>query len=300
MPIPPRDALDWVAREVGGGARVVGVRRMKGGIASAVHRVRLELSSGPRDVVLRRWLHDDWGDPAASVHREMATLEALRAVDLGVAVPTLLAASPTGAGAGGRPALLMDRIAGRVHLSPRDPQPWLRQMARTAVRIHHAAVEAIPYESWLEPEKLERPADATRPDLWDAAHAIIRGDPPPYAPRFLHRDYQHFNLLWVRERLTGVLDWGSACVGPADIDLGHCRLNLAVLFTADWAERFRAMYEAEAGRAIDPWWDLQELLVYGDSWPRFLHVAVAGRRPVDTAGMTGRVESLLEAVLRRF
>ena len=30
---------------------------------------------------------------------------------------------------------------------------------------------------------------------------------PPASPtlRFIHRDYQHFNLLWSRERLTGVV-----------------------------------------------------------------------------------------------
>src|SRR5262249_8930885 len=149
---------------------------------------------GLRDVVLRRCLHDD-----ASIDGEMAILTALRAVDLGVAVPTLLAASRGGAGAGGRPALVLDRLAGRVHPNPPDPERWLRQMAELAVRIHHAKVDAAPYESWLQPDELRRPSDAARPDLWDAAHAIVRGAPPSYAPRFLHRDYQHFNLLWVSE-----------------------------------------------------------------------------------------------------
>jgi hypothetical protein len=30
-------------------------------------------------------------------------------------------------------------------------------------------------------------------------------------------------------------------------------INLAVVFGADWAERLRLAYEAEAGRAVDPW-----------------------------------------------
>ncbi len=29
--------------------------------------------------------------------------------------------------------------------------------------------------------------------------------------------------------------------------MGHCRLNLAVLYSANWAERFRLAYEAETG-----------------------------------------------------
>ena len=96
-----------------------------------------------------------------------------------------------------------------------------------------------------------------------------------------------------------MVDWATSCTGPADFDIGHCRLNLAVLFGADWAERLRLAYEAEAGRAIDPWWDLYAVTAYSDKWPRFIPVQVAGRAPVDTAGMTSRVEDLLEAVLGR-
>jgi hypothetical protein len=97
-----------------------------------------------------------------------------------------------------------------------------------------------------------------------------------------------------------VVDWATSCAGPADFDAGHCRLNLAALFGADRAERFRLAYEAEAGRALDPWWDLYAMTAYSDQWPRFIPVQVAGRAPVDTAGMTSRVEDLLAATLSRF
>ena len=100
-------------------------------------------------------------------------------------------------------------------------------------------------------------------------------------------------------RLTGVVDWVSAAAGPPDLDAGHCRLNLAVLFGADWAERFRLAYEARVGRRIDPWWDLYALASYNDSWRRFIPVQVDGHIRVDAAGMTGRVEELLQATLRR-
>jgi hypothetical protein len=116
---------------------------------------------------------------------------------------------------------------------------------------------------------------------------------------FSHRDFQHFNLFWRRGRFTGVVDWARSCTGPADFDAGHCRLNLAVLFGADWAERLRLAYEAEAGRAIDPWWDLYAVTAYSDEWRRFIPIQVAGRAPVDTAGMTSRVEDLLKATLGR-
>jgi aminoglycoside phosphotransferase (APT) family kinase protein len=83
-------------------------------------------------------------------------------------------------------------------------------------------------------------------------------------PRFIHRDFQHFNLLWSRRRLTGVVDWGSAASGPPDMDVGHCRLNLAVLYDADWAERFRLACQARAGQRTDPWWELYALALECD------------------------------------
>ena len=121
------------------------------------------------------------------------------------------------------------------------------------------------------------PASATRPAVWEAAFGILRQQAPEPATCFIHRDFQHFNLLWLRGLLTGVVDWTRSCTGPADFDVGHCRLNVAVLFGADWAERLRLAYEAEAGRAIDPWWDLYAVTAYSDEWRRFIPVQVAAR-----------------------
>jgi aminoglycoside phosphotransferase (APT) family kinase protein len=128
---------------------------------------------------------------------------------------------------------------------------------------------------------------------------VLEEQESPLARRFIHGDFQHFNVLWSRGRLSGVVDWCSAASGPPDIDTGHCQLNLAVLFGADWAQRFRLAYEARAGRRVDPWWELYAIAGYGDAWPQFIPVQVHGRAQVDVAGMTGRVEELLQATLRR-
>ena len=168
-----------------------------------------------------------------------------------------------------------------------------------AARIHNLQVAAPPFRSRIDAAAPVTPASATRPALWEAAFGILRQQAPEPATCFIHHDFQHFNLLWRRDRLTGVVDWTTSCTGPADFDAGHCRLNLAVLFGADWAERFRLAYEAEAGRAVDPWWDLYALTAYSDEWRQFIPVQVAGRAPVDASGMTTRVEDLLEATLGR-
>ena len=279
--------------EQGLGARVVGFRRMTGGIVAAVHRLTIEYASGRRDVVvLRQCEHYD-----TAVEREVGNLS--QVADAGLPAPRLLAVCATGAEAGGHPTILMTRLPGRAVLAPADPDRWLGQMADVAVQIHHATVEAPEYERWIDPQELTVPATATRPQVWRAMAGVLAASEPAYEPHFIHRDFQHFNLLWSRGRLTGVVDWGNAASGPPDIDTGHCRLNLAVLFGAEWAERFRIAYEARAGRRVDPWWDLYALASYNDSWQEFIPIQVNGRARVDAAGMTGRVEELIDATLRR-
>jgi aminoglycoside phosphotransferase (APT) family kinase protein len=269
---------------------------MTGGIVSVVHRLTIDHGSHRGVLVLRQYEHAG-PDPEAMIRDEAATLRAVH--DAGLPAPEPIAADPDGRESDGHPAILMTRLPGGLDLTPADPEGWLRQVAALAARIHDVPVAAPPFRNCLDAAALVIPASATRPAVWEAAFGVLRQPPPQPATCFIHGDFQHFNLLWRRGRLTGVVDWGCPCTGPADLDAGHCRLNLAVLFGADWAERLRLAYEAEAGRAIDPWWDLYAVCAYTDDWRRFIPVQVAGRAPVDTAGMTSRVEDLLEAILGR-
>jgi aminoglycoside phosphotransferase (APT) family kinase protein len=296
---PSSQALDWAGRVAGG--KVVACRRMTGGIASAVHRLTIDHGSYRDVLVLRQYAPGAravaGSDTAALIRDEAAALRAVH--DAGLPAPEPVAADADGRESDGHPAILMTRLPGRPDVTPGDPEGWLRQIAAMVVRIHGLRVAAPPFRSRIDAAAPVIPASATRPALWEAAFAILRQQPPEPAACFIHGDFQHFNLLWRRGRLTGVVDWAMACTGPADFDAGHCRLNLAVLFGADRAERLRLAYEAEAGRAIDPWWDLYALTAYSDEWRRFIPVQVAGRAPVDTAGMTSRVEDLLSATLGR-
>jgi aminoglycoside phosphotransferase (APT) family kinase protein len=294
--------LRWVERSLGGGARVIGWRRLTGGITASLHRLRVALPSSERPVtvVLRRFLptSDELARWAAhSVEREAAVLRQLRST--GLPAPTVIAWSSDGRDTGGVPALLMSRVPGRIHLGGRDPSAWLRQMAAMAARIHALRIVAHPWSSWIEPDALTVPRWSSRPDVWRAAIACVRDLPADPPVCFIHGDYQHFNLLWARGRLTGVIDWVNAATGPPDIDVGHCRLNLAVLFSPAWAEELRLAYEAEAGRPVDPRWDVHALLSYDERWAQFIPLQVDGQVAVDLAGMDRRVEAVLAAAVAR-
>jgi aminoglycoside phosphotransferase (APT) family kinase protein len=257
----------------------------------------VERNSRREKYVLRWWAPDSEWDQwiARAVPRETAILTKLEGS--GIPAPRVVG-STTDAALGG-PAVLMTRLPGKVHLLPRDRERWLRQMAQMLARIHGLALDGTPFESWLDRSRLSPPPDATRRDVWSEAVAVVAEERTPTRTCFLHRDYQHFNMLWSRERLSGVVDWSGACIGPPDIDVGHCRLNLTVLFSSELADRFRALYEAESGHKVDAWWDVHALLSYGPSWTQFLPIQIDGRAPLDVKGMTGRMEEVLERALRR-
>ena len=57
---PPGPALEWVASQVGAGARVTAVRRLRNAWAAAVHAIDVDTADGVRhELVLRRWARTD-------------------------------------------------------------------------------------------------------------------------------------------------------------------------------------------------------------------------------------------------
>jgi aminoglycoside phosphotransferase (APT) family kinase protein len=270
-------------------AKVVAVRRLKGGITASVHALRVEHPGGTRTVVARRWVgHDDGPE---EVRREARVLEQLQVPW----APELLGCDVDGR-FGDAPAVVMSRLPGRVVLA--DDDDHLRGLARALPPIHALPVAAPPYRSWAA-QQPEVPAWAGRPDLWQEAFRL-QAEPAPAADAcFVHRDFQHFNVLWSRGRVSGVVDWVWASRGSPDVDVAHERLNLALLHSVAAAERFRAAYSAEAGRETDPWWDVHELVSYLPGWGHYLPEQVQAQLPVDLRGMPERVEDLLAAALRR-
>ena len=135
--------------------------------------------------------------------------------------------------------------------------------------------------------------------MWRAAFGVMAAPPPKNTAVFLHGDLLPVNMLWSRGRITGLTDWNGIHRGARAIDVGHCRRYLAALYSPEWSEQLRSLYESLAGVTLDPWWDLYALLHYDDSGPKWICGQVAGRRPVDVPGMTSRVEIAIETALRR-
>jgi aminoglycoside phosphotransferase (APT) family kinase protein len=296
---PSVETLAWVATSMGRGSRVVGHRRLTGGVCSAVHRLTVERRGVRTFVVLRQY-------PAgfgveADLEREIANLGVV--AGSGLPVPSILATDVPGDSTGGAPSLLMTRLPGHVHLTPAEPRSWIARIAELAALLHSLDLPARTFrpwmDSWVALEKFQVPVGARKPAVWKAAFGAMAAAPPQDTPVFLHRDFLPVNMLWSRGRITGLTDWNSIQRGSRAIDVGECRFYLAALYSPEWSEELRSLYESTAGVALDPWWDLYGLLHYDDVSPKAIRGQVAGRRLVDMAGMTSRVEVAVEAALRR-
>jgi aminoglycoside/choline kinase family phosphotransferase len=118
---------------------------------------------------------------------------------------------------------------------------------------------------------------------------VIAGPAPATQVRFIHRDYHQENTMWLRGRLTGVIDWTQACMGPIDIDLARMRSNLASEVSVEAAGSFLDAYRSAIGDPAfepDPYWELVD----------FADMTLAG---LELSHDTERFETLVASVLAK-
>lgn len=265
-----REALRWVERVAG---PVAGVERLRGSSSSAVHA--LELEDG-RGLVLRRFVDEDWlaREPDLA-EREARVLELLARSD--VPAPRLVAVEPE------RHWVLMTRLPGEIDLAPRDLDSRLAQLAEPLEAIHAVAGKVPRYRTYEDVQALEPPPWTAHREAWEDALETVRGPAPPTTHCFIHRDYQPSNALWSGGRLTGIVDWVNASWGPPGIDVGHCRLNLALLFDPETAARF--------GPEQNPYWDLLSAIEF---------LPDGGRGAIAMWQEAGRTDLTPELVVSRY
>ena len=259
---------------VGVGSRLVSVRPLPSSWL-ANHAITVaDRHDRHHRLVLRRWARPGWDldDPDYTAHREATILELL--ADAAVPTPTLVAADPQGV-ACDVPALLLSRLPGRPPGPAAADQPgFLAQLAGALAAIHAVngrAHQLVPaYRTYVRLDRLTLPAWVPRTPTWRRAFELA-ADPAPESPRcFIHRDYHHHNTLWTRGRLTGVVDWTQASWGPASVDVGHMRWNLAWDYGIQAAEEFLAIHQTLTAGAIPhhPYWDVVTVIdLIGDIDP---------------------------------
>ncbi|MFI6875402.1 phosphotransferase family protein [Streptomyces sp. NPDC050400] len=244
-------ALAWVSRYLEAGERIVRAEALHGGITAEMRRLTIGTrDGGTRDLVLRTFVDvehaEDW------LSREADAL--LLLTGTGVPAPALVAVDPAAAHCE-YPSLLMTHVAGRTVLDDEGLAARIPLLARQLVAVHALRPAQRPrgYVALTTADTVVTPKSADAA-AWAAAVDVIRKPAPPYAGRFLHRDFQPGNVLFdvpsgqpADARITGVVDWAATSWGPADLDVAHCSTVLALLHGPAWGLRFPEAYEEAGG-----------------------------------------------------
>ena len=210
--------------------------------------------------------------------REVEALRFARAH--GLPVPEVLAGDETGTTIGdGVPALLSSFVPGHALAVPD-----LTDLAAVAVSIHAIDASAFPhqYAPWYAGAITDAPQGATEPALWLRALEIWHSRRPHTEHGFLHRDFHPGNVLW-RRRQAHIVDWASACHGPAGCDVAHCRDNLIFLSGFDAADEFLRLYTRLSGEQLDPFWEIASVLEHSKFPPDRIAVSEQRLRPAVAA-----------------
>lgn len=164
----------------------------------------------------------------------------------------------------------MTKIAGRVELSPDDFAKCTDELASALVAVHRLQPNNFSwtYAPYMDVKKMSFPGWTSIPDIWSRAIEIVRQTPPTFVECFIHRDYHPANVLWEDGEVTGIVDWGSACRGPAGIDVGHCRVNLALLHNVEIADLFLESYIRQRREFnYEPYFDIASAVDFLDGPP---------------------------------
>lgn len=261
------------------------------------------LRAGEREVVLRV-------APPEQV-AETATEAAAMTYAARAAGPTLPVAELLGCDLAERTdyGLVLIAYVPGTSVIPAGPDPQrLRALGATAARINSvefAPVPALPLRSRpIEGEDFAgmRREQGASQLLRAAEVAVAATRPQDGRLGLVHGDLWYGNTLWDGDRLTAVLDWDCAGVGPAGIDLGSLRCDAAWCHGVEAAEHILHGWEAEAGRPASdvPYWDAVAALASPPDMGWFpMSMADQGRPDLTREVMLERRNAFLDAALSR-
>ena len=118
----------------------------------------------------------------------------------------------------------------------------------------------------------------------------------------LNKHYWPGNVLWVRDRLVGVVDWEQPRLGDLVKDVATCRGDLWVLFGQAAADEFLHEYEQAAGSRVQNlrFWELfisTEAVRDMPEWA--VAYRIMGRPDMTTQTAVPRIRAFAQAALER-
>jgi aminoglycoside phosphotransferase (APT) family kinase protein len=282
--------LRWAVDTVAPGAEVVEVRGMRDG--GSPWRVTYRANGATGSVVVRA------GSPG---DQELFDIEAtaLRVLaDHGSPVPAPRLLAPVESIVD-TPAMLIERLPGSSRIPDTAPGSRLRALGAVVADLQAVTPDGAALPRRTRPiagvdfAALRRAS--VRPLLAEAERRIAALPVPGAFTGLVHGDLWQGNALWDGDRLTGLVDWDCAGVGPAGVDLGSLRCDAAICYGVEAAEEILAGY----GVAEDiPYWDAVAALSTPPDMDWFVGALHGqGRTDLTRAVLVDRRDAFLEAAL---
>lgn len=296
---PSPDGLARLARAVGARSEPRALRRLRGGLGASTHVIAID----DERLVLKRY------PVGAMVEREWHAMDI--AYRHGLPTPRPIAVDPDGAWFG-FPALAMTLVRGRPMLNPTDRDGFARHVADVLAAMHELPLTSLP-KALRRPHGIDAldlttlPAEGHLfPSTIEQIKVCLDGLLPSMAaaPRvFTHGDFHPGNLVWHKDRLTGVVDWSSTRPGPRWSELAYFRVELSVIVDVRLANRILRKYEHAIGyqSPMQPAWDLLHVLS-GHTWMHSWLKAYReqGRPDLDVTRGRERLRRLAASLLAKF
>ncbi|AIY04144.1 hypothetical protein Plano_0179 [Planococcus sp. PAMC 21323] len=296
-------SVEWVKAQFDEPVEVKNVKPLTGATSSTLYELVVSKESLECSYVLRLFHKADWlaKEPDLAKH-EATSLQ--YAEKMGLPTPHLIAYDETGEKSG-IPSVLMSKMPGSVVLQPSNDEIWLDQLAAALAMLHQKDATEFPYEysPYNDAFLLEKPTWSKVQNDWMRAFYIVSGSRAVSRECLIHRDFHPANVLWENRQVSAIVDWVNACRGPAGIDVGHCRVNLAQMYGISVANDFLAAYERYAGSnfTYDPYWDLVSLTDILDGSPTVYPGWKAfGMKGLSNELVRHRLDDYLLSLLDRF
>lgn len=295
------EQLSALVLDVIPGSSLISAHRISAGSSSLLTELVVRVPTGMQRLILRSFVSEWQGTPTEKARYSSLVQSKLEAS--GVPVPRVLWVDVNGDRLGW-PSILEERIPGRVFW-PSALRPGAAQaIGRALYAIHSVAPpRGLPnprrWVRWTMQSETARSGWLPHPKAALVADAINSVAERPLRSRGVcsHGDFGAGNVLWLRGRLSGIIDWETAELAPSGSDVGACRFDCHVTGGPAMAEGFLEGYATEVR---DSWyWELLCALKFIALYRDWLPVWRSFGLELDEAVVRSRIDAaIVDALVR--
>ncbi len=198
-----------------------------------------------------------FNDPAT---HEFNVLKAVCSVNLPAPPPIMVSSAPDGN------FFFMSYLPGAATANPKNHEDYITQFAQMLARIHRTNVKNGKFD-FLPKNKPRFVQERTQLNKELMEHEVTQkveelGYSASDKTVLRHGDFWPGNLLVSDEKISGVVDWENALIGPALADLAISRLDIYWVFGREAMESFTDQYLRLLPQSTHDltYWDLRAAL----------------------------------------